>query len=193
MCEVRGIPEPRTVRASVPLTPPLSRLPVAISRPSPIARPIGRPLIRLRARGRRPPRRHSRLLALQRSPLNAPEPNDARVCLQADEPRLFRRGRQTTLGRLRVSGELEDVHDLTVQGDGEGGTIDRDLVVIPLADGADDQHPVGWALERVDGPSSMDGGAVRPGLLVDLDLETKVHAYVRGVVVVLLLGLGEGD
>src|SRR5438445_12391137 len=135
MCEVMGDPGPRMVRASVPLTPPAS--PLARGYKSSIADSEAHRttiLIRLRARGRRPPRRHSRVLALQRSPLNAPEPNDPRVCLQADETRLFRRGRQTTPGRLRVSSELKDVYDLTVQGDGEGGAVDRDLVDVPLAD-----------------------------------------------------------
>src|SRR5437899_7445533 len=125
MCEVMGHPGPRMVRASVPLTPPASRL--ARGNKSSIAdREAHRTtiLIRLRARGRRPPRRHSRVLALQRSPLNAPEPNDARVRLQADEPRLFHRGRQTTLGRLRVSCVLEDVLDITIHGEDEDCNLD---------------------------------------------------------------------
>src|SRR5215203_3664287 len=58
-------------------------------------------------------------MASQGTPLDAAEEDTPAVRLQADEPRLLRGRGLTAARRLRVTGEVELIHHLSIKRDGE--------------------------------------------------------------------------
>ena len=105
------------------------------------------------------------------------EQNSAGMHLQAYEARLLRRPREPASRRLRITAEMETVDELSVENHREVWTVQRDLVLIPFADGTHNQLPLGRLLERVDRIGAMDRCTIRPCELVDLDFEPEIDSY----------------
>src|SRR3954449_12092851 len=74
-------------------------------------------------------------IASQGLPLDMAEQQPAGVGLQPDKPGIRWGGGLAAPGGLRITGEVKLIEHLTVQRHRYVGSVDRDLVVVPLADG----------------------------------------------------------
>src|SRR5690348_16702370 len=70
-------------------------------------------------------------MASEGLPLDAAEQYAARMSLEPDVAWFLRGGRQSPPWGLWITGEVEPVHNLTVQADRQVGSVDRDLVGVP--------------------------------------------------------------
>src|SRR5438552_737829 len=72
----------------------------------------------------------------QRFPLDTAKKHSAGVGLQTYEARILCSRGFGPARRLWIAGKVELVHHLSVQGHQDVGAVNRDLIIVPFADGA---------------------------------------------------------